>query len=140
MRVDVRAIAVLRSRAAPLPVPSEFMTTPDTAAGAKALVVGVPKEIFPGERRVAASPATVERLRKRGLEVVVESGAGDAAGLADAAFAEAGARIVPTVEEVYAQADVVTKVRAPMEDAARGRHEATLLREGQTLVSFLWFA
>jgi NAD(P) transhydrogenase subunit alpha len=114
------------------------MTTPDAAAGAKALVVGVPKEIFPGERRVAASPATVERLRKRGLEVVVESGAGDAAGLADAAFAEAGARIVPSVEEVYAQADIVTKVRAPMEDAARGRHEATLLREGQTLVSFLW--
>jgi len=114
------------------------MTTPDAAAGAKALVVGVPKEIFPGERRVAASPATVERLRKRGLEVVVESGAGDAAGLADAAFAEAGARIVPSVEDVYAQADIVTKVRGPMEDAARGRHEATLLREGQTLVSFLW--
>jgi NAD(P) transhydrogenase subunit alpha len=114
------------------------MTTPDAAAGAKALVVGVPKEIFPGERRVAASPATVERLRKRGLEVVVETGAGDAAGLADAAFAEAGARIVPSVEDVYAQADIVTKVRGPMEDAARGRHEATLLREGQTLVSFLW--
>ncbi len=114
------------------------MTTPDAVTGAKALVVGVPTEIYVGERRVAASPATVLKLCKRGLEVVVQAGAGDAAGLSDADFAEAGARIVPTVEDVYAQADIITKVRAPMEAPEGGRHEADLLREGQTLVSFLW--
>ncbi len=114
------------------------MTTPDAVTGAKALVVGVPTEIYVGERRVAASPATVLKLCKRGLEVVVQAGAGDAAGLSDADFAEAGARIVPTVEDVYVQADIITKVRAPMEAPEGGRHEADLLREGQTLVSFLW--
>jgi len=114
------------------------MTTPDAATEAKALVVGIPKEIWVGERRVAASPASVQRMRKRSIEVVVQAGAGDAAGMQDAVFAEAGARIVATVEEVYAQADIIIKVRAPMDDYERGRHEAELLREGQTIISFLW--
>ena len=56
--------------------------------------VGIPKEIYPHERRVAATPDTVEKIVKLGLEVVVEAGAGDAASFADAAYAEAGAAIV----------------------------------------------
>jgi NAD(P) transhydrogenase subunit alpha len=80
----------------------------------------------------------VQRLRKRGIEVVVQAGAGDAAGLPDAVYAEAGATVVPTVEDVYAKADIITKVRAPMHLLDGERHEADLLREGQSLISFLW--
>src|SRR5690606_14087296 len=80
---------------------------------ARRLKVGIPREIEPGERRVAATPATVARLRKQGLEVLVQAGAGEGASLLDAAYQEAGARIVAEAEELYGEADLVIKVRAP---------------------------
>ena len=63
--------------------------------------LGIPKEIYPHERRVAATPSTVDKIVKLGLEVVVQSGAGDAASISDAAFAEAGASIVPDAAALY---------------------------------------
>jgi NAD(P) transhydrogenase subunit alpha len=98
--------------------------------------VGIPKEIYPNERRVAATPDTVEKLVKLGLEVVVEGGAGEASSFADAAYAEAGASIV-NLATVYAEADIVFKVRQPVA-LPGGGHEADLLRPGTTLVSFIW--
>jgi NAD(P) transhydrogenase subunit alpha len=98
--------------------------------------VGIPKEIYPHELRVAATPDTVDKMKKLGLEVVVETGAGEAADLADAAYVEAGARIADATT-VYAEADIVLKVRAPMA-RADGRHEADLLKPGTTLISFIW--
>jgi NAD(P) transhydrogenase subunit alpha len=98
--------------------------------------VGIPKEIYPHERRVAATPDTVDKMKKLGLEVVVETGAGEAADLADAAYVEAGARIVDAAA-VFAEADIVLKVRQPMA-RADGRHEADLLKPGTTLISFIW--
>jgi NAD(P) transhydrogenase subunit alpha len=107
-------------------------------AGSGPLIIGIPKEVDPREKRVAATPASIARLRKLGCEVVVESGAGADAGFEDAAYAEAGARVVPSAEDVYREAEVVTKVRPPMARPDDAGHEADLLRSGQSLISFLW--
>jgi NAD(P) transhydrogenase subunit alpha len=98
--------------------------------------VGIPKEIYPHERRVAAVPETVHKIRKLGYDVVIEAGAGDASSVADAVYVEAGATIAPNAAALYAEADVVLKVRQPV--ATAGGHEADLLKEGATLISFVW--
>ncbi|HXU02225.1 MAG TPA: Re/Si-specific NAD(P)(+) transhydrogenase subunit alpha [Polyangia bacterium] len=98
--------------------------------------VGIPKEIYPHECRVAATPDTVEKLVKLGLEVMVESGAGEASTFADAAYIEAGARIVDS-NAAFADADIVFKVRAPIARPG-GAHEADLLKAGAILISFIW--
>jgi len=90
--------------------------------------IGVPKEIVPGERRVALTPDATAALVKGGLQVVVERGAGEGAFHSDAAFEAAGARIVA---DIYTEADVVLKVQKPTLD------EVDRLREGTVLVSFL---
>lgn len=92
--------------------------------------VGVAKETAPGETRVAVVPDTARRLAADGVEVLVEAGAGASATFADAAYEEAGARIVG-VDELYAEADVVCKVRKPSPE------EAGRLRDGQALVAIL---
>ena len=94
--------------------------------------IGVPKEIFPGEKRVATVPEVVPKLTKLGFSVIVQSGAGEAANIADDAYAAAGARIVPDAASVWREADIVFKVRAP------SREETMLVRPGQVLVSFIW--
>ncbi len=92
--------------------------------------IGIPKESLAGETRVACTPATVTQLQKLGFEVVVESGAGTAAGLVDAAYEAAGASLA-NAENVWAS-PLIYKVNAP-NDVEIGR-----LNAGQTLVSFLW--
>ncbi len=94
--------------------------------------IGVPKEIFPGEKRVATVPDVVTKLTKLGFEVVVEQGAGELADLSDQAFEQAGASIAPSAAALWSGTDVVFKVRAPT--AA----EVSLMHEGQTLIGFLW--
>ncbi len=98
--------------------------------------VGIPKEIYPHESRVAAVPDTVNKIRKLGFDVVVEAGAGDASAFADAVYVEAGATIAPNAAALYAEADVVLKVRQPI--ANGGGHEVDLFKEGATLISFIW--
>ena len=98
--------------------------------------VGIPKETFPGERRVAATPQSAARLVKLGFDVLVQSSAGEAASFLDSAYAEAGARIVPDAAALWAEADVLLKVRAPG-DFGSG-HEVDRLKEGATLISFVW--
>jgi NAD(P) transhydrogenase subunit alpha len=90
--------------------------------------VGVPKERAAGERRVALVPELAGRLVTSGFQVLVERGAGEAASFPDAAYEEAGARVV---DDVYGEADAVAKVQSPSED------EVVRLREGQVLVGFL---
>jgi len=99
------------------------------------VVVGVPVEIAPGERRVALTPDAVKALGAVGIEVVVQAGAGAQAGLTDAAYEAAGARIEADADRVLAS-DVVVKVQAPR---ARpdGRHEVDALREDGVLIGFL---
>ncbi|HSM81650.1 MAG TPA: Re/Si-specific NAD(P)(+) transhydrogenase subunit alpha [Nodosilinea sp.] len=102
------------------------------------LTVGIPKEIFAGERRVAATPETAKKLQKLGFEVLVETEAGAGASFTDSAYAAAGCTIVADAASLWATADVVLKVRAPQHHPALGHHEAALLRPDQTLISFLW--
>lgn len=100
--------------------------------------IGIPKEVFEGERRVATTPEVVPELGKLGFEVIVQAGAGERAGLADQAYLDAGARVAPDAAAVWSGADVILKVRAPQIDPATGMDEADLLREGQTLICFFW--
>ena len=97
-----------------------------------ALTIGVPREVFPGEKRVATVPEVVEKLIKLGFRVAVESGAGDAANFPDDAYRAAGAEIVATASELWSKADVVFKVRPP------SPAEVAMLREGATLIGFVW--
>ncbi|HLX22964.1 MAG TPA: Re/Si-specific NAD(P)(+) transhydrogenase subunit alpha [Usitatibacter sp.] len=97
-----------------------------------AQVIGVPKEAFPGEKRVATVPEVIPKLAKLGFSVIVQAGAGEEASLSDEAYAAAGATIVPDAASVWSKADIIFKVRAP------GVEEVPLLREGQVLVSFIW--
>ncbi len=99
--------------------------------------VGVPKEIAPGERRVAVVPGMVGRLVAAGIEVLVEAGAGEAALYATRDYVEAGARILPDAAALYGQADAVLKVQRLQLNAALGRHEVDLLPAGATVISFL---
>ena len=92
--------------------------------------IGIPRESLAGETRVAATPNTVEQLKKLGFDVVVESGAGALASFDDAAYVAAGASVA-TSADIW-QADIIYKVNAPS-DAEIG-----LIKEGATLVSFLW--
>ena len=93
------------------------------------LLIGVPREIFPNEKRVATVPEVVEKLIKQGFRVAVETRAGDSAQIGDEAYRAAGAEIVTDRAQLWAEADIVFKVRAP--DAT----ELGLLREGGVLVS-----
>ena len=94
--------------------------------------IGVPREVYSGERRVATTPDVASQLMKLGFDVSVEKGAGSAASYSDAAYAAAGCDIVKTSEELWAAADIIFKVRAPE------TVEAVLLNESKTLISFLW--
>jgi proton-translocating NAD(P)+ transhydrogenase subunit alpha len=96
--------------------------------------VGVPKEIHPGEKRVATTPEVVADLIALGFEVSIETGAGRAASFSDSRYEAAGARIEPTARALWDASDIVLKVRAP---EARG-NEIDYLRKGQVLIGFLW--
>jgi NAD(P) transhydrogenase subunit alpha len=94
--------------------------------------IGIPKEIHPGERRVAATPQTILKLKKLGFDVAVEAGAGNEINASDAEYQEAGASIIADAAELWRTADVVMKVRPPENS------EAELIRDGGWLVGFVW--
>ena len=100
--------------------------------------VGIPKEVLAGERRVATTPETAKRLQKLGFEVLVESGAGAKADFSDSLYEAADCTIIEGAEALWSAADIVLKVREPMDHPELGKHETELLREGQTLISFIW--
>ncbi len=101
------------------------------------MIVGVPKEIYPGERRVALVPVVIPNLNKAGLEVIVESGAGEQAGYPDAAYIEKGAKIVPDRAAVFAQADIIAQVLCYGSNDVTGKSDLPLYRKGQALIGFL---
>ncbi|MBK7004071.1 MAG: Re/Si-specific NAD(P)(+) transhydrogenase subunit alpha [Burkholderiales bacterium] len=94
--------------------------------------IGVPRELFPLEKRVATVPEVVEKLIKLGFKVAVESGAGDAAHCSDDAYRAVGAEVLPDAKTLWAQSDIVFKVRAPSAD------EVALMHPGQALIGFIW--
>ena len=101
------------------------------------MIVGVVKESFPGERRVALIPAVVPNLAKAGLEVMVETGAGWQAGYPDEAFVEKGVKIAPDRGSVFAAADIIVQVLCYGSNDKTGRTDIPLLRRGQVLIGFL---
>lgn len=100
--------------------------------------IGVPKEVHADECRVALTPETAERLQKLGYSVAMEAGAGERAHFSDEAYRESGVEIYDDVKALWADADIVMKVRAPEGHPSLGVHEAELLREGGHLISFIW--
>jgi NAD(P) transhydrogenase subunit alpha len=96
------------------------------------LTIGVPRETFPDEKRVATVPEVVEKLVRLGFGVCVESGAGAGASFTDEAYVAAGARIAGSAAELFGSSDIVFKVRAPSPG------EIGLMRPGTALVSFVW--
>jgi NAD(P) transhydrogenase subunit alpha len=94
--------------------------------------IGVPRETYPGEKRVATVPDVVEKLIKLGFKVAVESGAGDAANFSDESYRAVGAEVLPDAVALWSASDIVLKVRPPSSD------EVALMREGGTLIGFVW--
>ncbi|RMF35502.1 MAG: Re/Si-specific NAD(P)(+) transhydrogenase subunit alpha [Alphaproteobacteria bacterium] len=94
--------------------------------------IGTPKEIFEGEARVAMTPDSARALQKLGHDCLIETGAGAAAGFSDAAYEAAGVTVLPDAATLYAEADIITKVRPPSTE------EVTRLSAGKTLISFFY--
>src|SRR5271169_2024853 len=101
------------------------------------MIVGVPRETFPGERRVAMVPAVIPSLTKAGLEVVVEAGAGREAGYLDTEYTTKGAKILPTRADVFGGADIVTHVLCYGANDRTGQADVPLYRPNQVLIGFL---
>lgn len=98
------------------------------------MIIGVPKEIKNNENRVALTPAGVLEFKKRGHEVYIQSTAGFGSGFQDAEYEEAGAKILPTIEDVYDIAEMIIKVKEPIES------EYKLVKENQLLFTYFHFA
>jgi NAD(P) transhydrogenase subunit alpha len=101
------------------------------------MIVGVPRETYPGERRVALVPAVLANLAKAGLQVLLEPGAGAAAGYPDAEYSDKGAKIAASRAEVFAQAEIITQVLCDGANDKTGQADLPMLRSGQILVGFL---
>ncbi len=101
------------------------------------MIVGVPKESYPGERRVALVPAVVPLLAKAGLEVVIESAAGEQAGYPDSHYTEKGGKVLPDRAAVFSAADIIVQVLCYGANDISGKADLPLLRRGQILVGFL---
>jgi len=101
------------------------------------MIVGVPRESFPGERRVALVPSAIPNLAKAGMEVVVEAGAGMQAGYPDADYVAKGAKILPKRADVFAAADIVAQVLCYGSNDKTGRDDLPLFRRDQVLAGFL---
>jgi len=100
------------------------------------MIIGVPTETFPGERRVALVPLVVPWLVKAGLQIVIQSQAGVMAGFPDDGYRKGGAEVVATREEVFARADVILQVRSVGANPVHGEQDLPLLRAGQIIVGF----
>ena len=101
------------------------------------MIIGIPKEIMPGENRVAATPATVAKFLGLGHEVMVEQNAGRGAYHKDAAYTEAGAMISADVRSIFSRADIILKVKEPIFNTDWGVHEIDMIRAGAALIAFL---
>ncbi len=101
------------------------------------MLIGIPKEIMHGERRVSAIPETVAKLVKDGAEVWVEKSAGEGAFFHDNQYVQAGAKIVDDVAVIYEKADVILKVKEPQFNHEKNLHEVDMMHAGQVLITFI---
>ena len=101
------------------------------------MIIGVPKEIYPGERRVALVPMVVPILTKAGCEVVIEAGAGEEGGYPDSHYVQKGAKIIPERAAVFESADIIVQVLCYGSNDITGKADLPLLRREQVLIGFL---
>src|SRR5258707_13063080 len=101
------------------------------------MIVGVPRESFPGERRVALVPAVIPNLAKAGLEVILETNAGLEAGYPDADYVSKGAKILPDRAELFRTADIITQVLCYGSNDRTGKADLPLFHRDQILAGFL---
>lgn len=101
------------------------------------MLIGIPKEIMQGERRIAATPETAAKLIADGAEVWVEQNAGEGSYYHDAQYEAAGAKIIADVAALYANADVILKVKEPQHNQQKNLHEIDMMHSGQVLITFI---
>ena len=101
------------------------------------MLIGIPREIMSGEKRVAGNPEAIAKIAGMGFQVVVESGAGAGIHVDDQKYRDAGATVVPTAPEVFAAADIILKVKQLGFNNTAGIHEADMMRPGTMLVTFM---
>ena len=99
--------------------------------------IGIPKEILPEEKRVAAIPETVTKYIKMGFEVLIESSAGVGIHVSNDDYKNAGAQIVDDVEELFAESDIILKVKQPYFNEKKGKSEVEMLLSNRILITFL---
>ncbi len=102
------------------------------------MIIAIPKEILPGENRVACIPDVAAKLIKAGYEVQIEKDAGLNAGFTNEQYTHAGAKVIDKVEELYSNADIVLKVQRPIDNPTTGKNEIDLLKKGSLLISFVY--
>ena len=101
------------------------------------MIIGIPKEIMQGEARVAATPETVEKFSKAGITILVESGAGIKSHYYDEQYESKGAELITDPEELYRRADLILKVKEPLFNDNKGKHEVDMMHNGQYLITFI---
>ena len=102
------------------------------------MIIAIPKEIFPGENRVACVPDVAAKYIKQGFEVQVESNAGLKAGFTNEDYEKAGAKVTGSVTDLYTSADIVLKVQRPVDHPVEGKNEIDLMKSGTVLITFLY--
>jgi len=102
------------------------------------MIIAVPKEILPGENRVACVPDVVSKFIKAGFELQVEKDAGLNAGFTNEMYESAGAKVIDNLIELYSSAEIVLKVQRPLDHPEAGKHELDLMKEGTILITFLY--
>ena len=106
--------------------------------GDETMKIGIPKEIYPGEKRVATTPEVAKQLIKLGFDVAIESGAGVNANLSDEMYSSVGVSVLKSAKEIWSSSDIILKVRGPESGAGFKSGEIDQLKENQVLISFLW--
>ncbi len=101
------------------------------------MIIGIPKEIMPGEARVSATPDTVKKFITDGATVLVEQNAGAGSFFYDDEYVKAGAQIIASAEEIFQKADLILKVKEPLFNKNYNKHEVDLMHEGQYLITFI---
>ncbi len=101
------------------------------------MIIGIPKEIMHGEKRVAAIPETVKKMVDSGAKVLFEKGAGLGSHYSDRAYIEAGAKILADVEEIYEQSEIILKVKEPLYNHEKDKDEIAMMHSGQYLITFI---
>ena len=102
------------------------------------MIIAVPKEIMPGENRVACVPDVVSKFIKAGFELQVEKDAGLNAGFTNEMYESAGAKVIDNLNDLYSSADLVLKVQRPLDHPEAGKHELDLMKDGTILITFLY--